>query len=99
MRNESGQVLVEFATSLALATAVLVGAGRIFYLEWTKTQCVILVFEKTHAELAHTPFAIAHFRDRIDFHESKQFLQGNATCGSVQETIRLPKLETLARSR
>ena len=88
MNRTSGQALVEFAGSAAMLTLIALGAGRILFSEWEKTRCSILVFEKTHAQLTHSPDPYPGSRARVSIQENGDALEGEAWCGSAHEKAR-----------
>jgi len=94
MNNCSGQALTELLGSKALIILTIAGAAEIFYGEWQKSKCAILVFEKTHAQLtfSHDPYPWT--RQRVAIKDLGTSLQGEALCGSSREIVSLPKLES-----
>lgn len=94
MRENSGHALVELIGSLGLITSVLIGAASIIRAEWEWAQCAVLVFEKVHAQLTHSPDPYPQSRHPVWIKNLGTHLQGEARCGSAHETLSLPQLES-----
>lgn len=95
MQGEAGQATLELVLSSALVIVALSGAGWLLKAQWERSRCAYLVFEATHARLTGRLFVLpeAKFgRIEIGFAEDGQFIQGEASCGSGSEKVRLPKL-------
>lgn len=94
MNTCSGQALTEFLGSCSLIILTIAGAGKIFYGEWLRSRCTILVFEKTHAQLTYSRDPYPFTRQQIAVKDLGTALQGEAVCGSAHEIVKLPKLES-----
>lgn len=93
MRSVRGQVTLEVILSTGLLMLVLTGAGWVLKLEWDRARCAYLVFESAHARLTGRagPRAVD-----IEIYETPEAVSSVGRCGSSQQTVRLPKLPSLA---
>ena len=84
MKDESGQVLIEFNLSLLLILLpLLFGVFLWFHLEWNRSKCAYESFFRARRELIQTQ-------------KSVHYLQ---VCAEIKETIHLEPLEELDQNK
>jgi hypothetical protein len=96
--GEQGQSLVELLVSISTVAITLGAAGWLLKVEWDRGKCAYVVFEKTHARVAHAGFyglsdPTALLSAPVSIQDRPDSVQGDARCGASVESVRLPKLE------
>ena len=87
-----GNIFIEFLGGLALVIGLVEMVVIIYLRFWHQAECRYWVFEKTHHYLftkkrLQTPYPIQIF-------ETPRTVIGIGKCGSIQEKVELPKLES-----
>jgi hypothetical protein len=93
--GEQGQTLLELLASISTVAVTLGAAGWLLKVEWDQGKCAYVVFEKTHAQVAHSrpPRSPAWLDAPVGIEDFPDAVKGDANCGESHEAVTLPKLE------
>ena len=91
--GQKGQTLLEFTVSAAMLALVISGSGWLLRVEWERSRCAFLVFEKTHARLTGTN--PPRTQVRIIIREKPDSVEGEGKCGNSIEHVEFDRLEKM----